>query len=419
MCPACRHRPITWPSFLIACWHSLCLVLVDRSLNCGFAHLFRLSSMLASLPLVGRPCRGCRTAEAARGCQFDMCPRCCLQAQVAQETRCPVHRTASADGTESSVVDQIDGARRVVTFPAGVKVLDPMNPHLAFCPRSFLKYHLDTDRGLELLAAKIDRAESTASRAARFVPRTGGAETEGKKQGKGKGAKTPRRGGGGGGGFAAAGIDFRDVRECRSLVTYIQRILSRSTVATEDTVEMIEPMLTRMFEILVLKKEGGLKLLKSFEEARAIETLPSHLRHFTATARKLSCSPSSGDGGGGRKRARTRRAKGPRYGDADHPDADPAAESGSDDGDAGLDQTGESSDDSADSDDKDAGGVPAAAAGGNVAAVAPMTAASPPVVVPGGRSGKGGRSRKVGNSGTGSSAPRPSPPKSKKQKVTK
>jgi hypothetical protein len=207
-------------------------------------------------------CTVCLTGRYKEGCDFEACRACCVMAQAAQGLGCvlPEHLVDIAESSVGGTTAK-RGRREPVVFPEHVRKMDATSPFLIFCPHSLVHYHLRCGRGLELIDSRIDRTVIS-------LERDGGRAAGGKKKSD----------------FGR--FDWRDVAECRVWQEVVSAELADDDIPTPLLVKLLTPKLKRLYELLVVKREGGVAMLKRFSAVGQQELLPTWLRAATLAARK-------------------------------------------------------------------------------------------------------------------------------------
>jgi hypothetical protein len=247
------------------------------------------------------------------GCDFVACRQCCTLAQRAQGTPCLLHGDPSETVTESVGGVSASVMRLPVAFPSRVEKLNVTSPFLVFCPHSFTNYHLRTSRGIELFEAKIDRLAISLERGVGSFQGFG--RGGGKKGTKGKASPSN-------GGVLEGAFNFRDLHECQSILKFITQVFDDAEITTASIVRLMHPMLLRAYKLMILKKTGGVALLKKFEDVTASDELPTFLRRSTSLAKRASGASGSVALIGDHKDAKRRRVESQHHAAAADADVD-------------------------------------------------------------------------------------------------
>jgi hypothetical protein len=242
-------------------------------------------------------CPGAMVRSAKAGCGFLACRRCCKLVQRSNGMTCDVHPPEKERSVAASAKSE-QGWSSVV-FPQTITKLNVANEYLLFCPWSFMDFHIRSGRGSELVAAKLNQFKfevaATVKGALSYV-KSSARGKGGKEQKKSKGVDGKYAAHGvGGGGDRFASVSQRDVHEVESLTKIIDVILESKVKSTVTAIATLMPICERMFLLMILKKTGGIELVRRFEDITETERLPSSLRRATSLAKRTS----TGSAGGG------------------------------------------------------------------------------------------------------------------------
>jgi hypothetical protein len=225
-------------------------------------------------------CVVCFRTPRHESCRFATCGQCCPDLQIAQGIVCPAHPSSElSDGRSSGSSDVAPVPRRPtsVTFPKGARQLDVTSPFMVFDPHSLINFELKTGRAVEVFSAKLDQLSMMVY--AKPATKVWNKGKKGKNKGHQKAA--PQRSSS----FGAGLVEVRDLYECRTHLDTITVVL-RDFVDVDAAVRLLTVPCTRMYLLMVLKRDGGVKMVQSFEDAVHVDALPDHLRRHTRMARR-------------------------------------------------------------------------------------------------------------------------------------